>query len=104
VVKLSPGTPQMYSFAGGPTVSAYPPPPGYTVVLYGGAVAAYVPTTKDAKPPDIELPNYTVIVDPTMGNLLIPSNYCPGGTRYAGYFFSTTATGQPAPFMDVNGK
>jgi hypothetical protein len=104
VVKLSVGTPQNFTFPGGLNISAYPPPPGYTVVLYGGAVAAYVGTTKDATPPDLELPNYTVIKDPTMGNLLIPSNYCPGGTRYAGYFFSATATGQPAPFMDVNGK
>jgi hypothetical protein len=102
VVSLAPPPMQVYSFPGR-NVSAYPPPTGYTPVLYGGAAVGYVGTTKGLSPSYVP-PGYTTLADPNLGNIVIPSNYAPGGARTAGYFFSAVAAGQPAAFVVVNGK
>jgi hypothetical protein len=101
-VSIAVPPPQVFQF-GGVNINAYPPPPGFTVALYAGNQAAYVRASTDAKLSYIP-PNYVVVNDPTLGEIMLPQNFAPGGARYAGYFFTTVATGQPAAFMDINGK
>jgi len=87
----------VFSFPGR-TVAAEAPPLGYTAVLYGGYVVAYVPAVADAKVPASLPPGYVAV-----GTHLIPEGYAPGGVRTSGYLFGPTAAGQPAPAVAVEG-